>query len=382
MIAWRLTEVSRLGWIRLAWLLTTTLNIPVMATVHGTDDITRIQEQLASNARQRQHIEQELEHTERSIGQLLKDSRETARELVEASRNLQQLHTDYHSKQSTLDRHLAQLGSQLRAAYSFGHQEQLRVILSQESPERLSRSMVYLRYLADARMTLIEQVRASLSQLDALRPLIEQDQARLNELATRQDAELQTLEQRRSERHNILAALDKEYQSKHWQLIQMQQDTQQLSRTVDQLTANTKAPVVPGSPRRALRPAKGHLPWPLQGRILQPFGSSRAKARSSTGGVLIAAQPGTEVRAWYAGRVVFADWMKGFGLLLILEHEDGLMSVYGHNEALLKSVGDTVGQSEPVAVVGGSGGRNDTALYFAIRDHSRPVNPAEWCSSS
>ena len=126
--------------------------------------------------------------------------------------------------------------------------------------------------------------------------------------------------------------------------------------------------------------ARGKLPWPGDGRLVARYGTPRGgDARTKWDGVLIGAAAGSQVRAVHGGRVVFADWLRGAGLLVILDHGNGYLSLYGHNQSLLKNAGDVVKAGDPIATVGSSGGQDASALYFAIRQNGRPSDPAQWC---
>ena len=269
----------------------------------------------------------------------------------------------------------ALLAEQLRVAYLNGRAELLKLVLSQESPADFGRMMVYYDYFSRARSARIRVVAADLDEARRLEAEAEAVAAELGALAAERAAEVAALERSRAERSALLAELDTSIAAAGGELERLRDEERRLVELVTEL-GNLLAgfPVDSEEPFERL---KGRLAWPVAGEIEADYGQRRSGGLRWNG-VLLSAPAGTPVRAVYHGRVAFADWLQGLGLLMVLDHGDGYMSLYGHNDALLKEPGDWVRPGEPIAEVGTTGGRRDAALYFEIRHRGEPVNPRAW----
>lgn len=352
----------------------------------------KLQQLLKTLEQERSTAERALKATETERSQLARQQQRLQKEIQQLQQRQAPLQQRLHSLQQALVTQQQLVAIQARAAYHNGHQQHLKLLLNQESPEQFSRMFTYYRYLERAHQQQIrtfEQTQQQLQQLDT--ELAKNQQA----LILRQQ-ELETQQQRLAEvqqtRQQLLNQLRDEQLAQKRRLQHQQKEQQRLLRLLDtletQLAARdqtTPASQIASRPpmvdsNRPLSQAKGQLPWPLEGRLLAHYGTPRQGDRRSTwDGVLIAAPQGTTVHAVYAGRVVFADWLRGAGLLLIIDHGQGYLSLYGHNQSLLRSTGDSVKAGDPIATVGNSGGRTRTALYFAIRENGHPQNPSQWC---
>ncbi len=279
-----------------------------------------------------------------------------------------------------LERQRAALRQQIIAAYRMGREGQMKIIFNQQDPAQLGRMLTYYDHLNRARAERIGTIRVSLEQVEALERSMSVEQAALATLHAERSRQLDALASTRQARRLTLARVESEIKSQEQQLAALMQDERNLSELVTRLReALRDMPVeLPdGVPFASL---KGKLPWPVQGKVAARFGSTRQAADKLTWhGMLIDADEGIEVRSIYNGRVVFADWMRGFGLLVIVDHGGGYMSLYGHNESLYKEVGEPVRKGETIATVGNSGGRGRAGLYFEIRYNGVPDNPAVWC---
>jgi septal ring factor EnvC (AmiA/AmiB activator) len=270
------------------------------------------------------------------------------------------------------------LAQQIRLSYMGGRQEALRLLLNQESPARLGRMMVYYDYLNRARSAEIEKVNNEinqLAQLSAEARQVTRELARLAELRKQEAAQLETA---RIDRRRALAQIDQELKSADSQMASLKAEENALLELLEELREVLAAFPVESQARFAS--LKGQLAWPLRGRVLRDYGARKTGGGLTATGVLLAAAAGSPVRALYHGRVVFGDWLPGLGLLLVVDHGEGYMSLYGHNEALLKEAGDWVTPGEVIAQVGDSGGQSEPALYFEIRREGVPENPRRWIS--
>jgi septal ring factor EnvC (AmiA/AmiB activator) len=268
------------------------------------------------------------------------------------------------------------LARQVRSSYMTGREELFKLLLSQESPATLGRMLVYFDYYNRARSVRIDAVAGELLRLAELEGETARVEAELESLEAAQAREVAALERSRDERRSAVRNLDAEIRGGNAAVAKLRGEEQRLADLVTRLTELMAGfPVDTEEPFASL---KGKLPWPVQGRLVGEFGQPRGTGAVRWNGVLLETSAGTPVRAVYHGRVAFADWLQGLGLLVIVDHGGGYMSLYGHNEALLKESGDWVEPGETIAQVGDTGGQARAALYFEIRFNGEPVNPSTW----
>lgn len=326
---------------------------------------------------ERDRVQDALRSSEVDIGELQKRIRELRQQLDSQQQSLREL--EQRQTRLTEQRRAQQkiIGEQVRAAYQLGREKKLKVLLNQEQPERVSRALTYYDYFNRARSDQIAQYLDVIAELDTLKPAIE---TRVNGLARARDE----LGKRRDQlvasqqnRQRSLALLEKTISSKDQQLKRFQRERAELEKllaAVEQAIADIQLPASYQQPFTSL---KGKLPWPVKGQLKNRFGSQR-EGRMRWQGINIAATAGSEVRAVHHGRVVFADWFKGMGMLIIVDHGEGYISLYAHNQSLLRDTGDWVSAGETIATVGNSGGQSQAALYFEIRRNGEPTNPQVW----
>jgi septal ring factor EnvC (AmiA/AmiB activator) len=259
-----------------------------------------------------------------------------------------------------------------------GREEPLKLLLNQQDPSRAGRMFAYYGYFGRARAGQVEQIAASVRELDVLDSQLAGEDQRLSELETERRADLDRLEQARTRRSEALTSLTAQSRSRAQTLERLQREQSGLENLLHELRrALEKFPLDNSSPFAQLR---GKLAWPVNGQIVARYGETRAGG-VKWDGVLFATERGAQVRAIYQGRVIFADWLPGLGLLTIIDHGDGYLSLYGHNERLFKAVGESVGAGEAIAAAGDTGGSTRPELYFEIRRGGRPVDPRPWFKS-
>jgi len=257
-----------------------------------------------------------------------------------------------------------------------GRDELFKLLLSQESPATLGRMLVYFDYYNRARSVRIDSVAGELAKLAELDGETTRVEAELAALETAQASEVAALEKSRDERRAAVAKLDADIRDGTAAVAKLRAEEKRLADVVTRLTE-----VMAGFPVDTDEPfarSKGKLAWPVQGRVAGDFGQPRGAGPVKWNGVLLETAAGTPVRAVHRGRVAFADWLQGLGLLVIVDHGGGYLSLYGHNEALLKESGDWVEPGEAIAQVGDTGGQSRAGLYFEIRYNGEPVNPNPW----
>ena len=275
-----------------------------------------------------------------------------------------------------LDAERQALAHQVRSSYMTGRQELFKLLLSQESPATLGRMLVYFDYYNRARTLRIDAVAGELAKLSELGAETARVEAELASLEEAQASEVAALEKSRDERRAAVAKVEAEIRDGTAAIAKLRAEEQRLAEVVQRVTELMAGfPVDNDQPFAASR---GKLAWPVQGRIAGSFGQLRGAGPARWNGVLLEATAGTAVRAVHRGRIAFADWLQGLGLLVIVDHGGGYMSLYGHNEALLKEAGDWVEPGEPIAQVGDTGGQARPGLYFEIRQNGKPIDPNPW----
>ena len=278
--------------------------------------------------------------------------------------------------EAELETESRELASQVRAAYMSGSQERAKLLLNQRDPATLGRLIMYYRYLNDYRAGNIDVVTAYLRQLADLRSKVAAEEARLVKIAGQRYSELTKLNTAQEKRHKLLVSVQGRMANEGRKIEQLAAQERDLSQLIAELSSIlSDYPISSESP---FSNHKGRLTWPVAGTLLHDFGQPRVTDRLKWNGVVLAAPRGHEVRSVYHGRVVFSDWLAGLGLLVIVDHGEGYMSLYGYNETTLKSTGDWVAPGDVIATVGDSGGQTRTALYFEIRHGARPLNPRMW----
>ncbi|MGB7445252.1 MAG: peptidoglycan DD-metalloendopeptidase family protein, partial [Coleofasciculaceae cyanobacterium] len=270
----------------------------------------------------------------------------------------------------------AELARQLRAAYTSGRQERVKLALNQQSPAELGRMMTYYRYLGDARIANINSLRRGLETLAALRAEAQTERDTLTRLAGEADTLIATLARGREERKRLIASMDRKLQQQTALLAELAQQEQDLNNLLSELSSILSD--YPISAEEPISQLRGKLTWPVSGTLVTSFGQARGVSKVRSKGVVLATAAGSEVRSIYHGRIAYADWLPGLGLLVIIDHGDGLLSLYGYNETLQKSVGDWISPGEVIATVGNSGGQAQPALYFELRRGKEAVNPRPW----
>ncbi len=340
--------------------------------------IKKIQSSLQSDRQKQQKLLQELESTERKIGKLAAGLRQIKGRMQEQLRQLKALRKERQESLQLLALQRKALQRQVRSAYAIGRQERVKMLLNQQDPTKVSRLLVYYDYLNRSRMQQLEEIGKNLERLQRVEQSIAVEDRRLLELHEQKELEKQRLELADTGRREVMAALNTDIKNKDNQLSTLQQDAERLVKLLEKLRKQAAKAALEPINHKPFRAAKGKMEWPAAGRLAVRFGV-RKQSGLTWDGVMIAAAEGKEVRAVHHGRVVFADWLRGFGLLLIIDHGGGYMTLYGHNRALLKESGEWVETNEPIATVGSSGGSAATGVYFEVRRKGRPVNPGIWC---
>lgn len=341
------------------------------------DQIARITRQVSRGQAERDRLTRQLRDTEESVGKAQEalDGLRQQREAGAARRTA--LESQKHQLEGDLADNRGALAAQLRAAYLIGREEPLKLLLNQRDPAQAGRMFVYYSYFGRARALQIQAIEADLEHLGQLDAELQSQDEKLASLQQQQQAEVSALEQARSHRMQVLASISAQTQTGAQRLERLRRQQSGLESLLEQLrraTVSLPPEDFGNSPFARLR---GKLRQPVTGRIVERYGQVRAGGLKWQGD-LFATQRGAPVRAVSQGRVVYADWLAGLGLLIIIDHGDGYMSLYGHNDRLYESVGQHVAAGQTIAEAGDSGGSARPELYFEIRKQGKPVDPRLW----
>lgn len=351
--------------------------------------IEALQKQLASSEETKSEAADALRESERAISEANRSLRELGTQSKEINRELAALGAESRRNEETLKAQQVLLARLLYHHYLGGQAEPLKLLLNREDPNQVARRLHYFGYISRARAALIADLRAGLARLRELSREAQRKAGELASVTAEAQAQRALLEREKRTRNQVLTRVSRDIQRQRREIGTLKRDENRLARLVEslaRLVARSKpAPRVKNErvPQASEGDSpffdlKGKLSLPVRGELANRFGSPRADGGVVWKGLFISARSGEEVRAIADGRVVFADWLRGFGNLLIIDHGDAYMSLYGNNEALYKRVGDSIRSGESIATVGASGGNADSGLYFELRYQGRPLDPLDW----
>jgi murein hydrolase activator len=385
------------------------------------------EEQKALQAK-RDAASQALKKVDQQVASASRAARASQQQMLTQQARLEILQTQKNDLDAKLVQQKAELAKLIRSAYAQGDHAALELLLSQDKVNQSERALAYHRYLQQDQKAQILRLRTELADLAALTEQVKQLQLQVQQTKREQEKNLSSLSQQRTQRDEVLGQLDQQYQTKNERLSDLGRDEKNLTQVLNQLQAliakreaeaakaakekarlaaiakakantkpsangKTKVNTATAAGSTKSRPANtrvaalpvpsatnvpiGPLRLPVQGNVVAGFGGTMPDGHRSSG-LLIAGSMGAEVRAASAGRVVYADWLKGYGLLTIIDHGNGWMSLYAYNDSLLKNVGDQVRINEAIASLGRSGGQSIPALYFELRQNGQPKDPRSW----
>lgn len=325
----------------------------------------------------RQDLMGELQSSETKIGELSKKVQELRTQLDNKQSHLKQLSSEKEELLAAKKQQQGSVARHLDAAYRLGQQSSLKMLLNQEEPSLLARNLHYYRYFTRAQADQVSRYTSTIQRIEELEPVIAAEMEAISRSHTELLAKRDQLVATQAERKRTLAKLERTIADTDAKLKSTEEDRQHLERLLREVVRITgKMQLPPGN--HPFSKLKGQLPWPTNGKVLSHFGSPRVANKVRWQGVLISAPEGNPVYAVHQGRVVFADYLRGQGLLLIIDHGSGFMSLYAHNQSLFKNLGDWVNAGEQVASVGQSGGQANSGLYFELRYKGEPTDPRPW----
>ena len=342
-------------------------------------EIERITRQVSGEQVERDRMTRDLRDAEVSVGRARADLSDLKRQRAEHASRRAALSGEQHAREAQLAKNRAELAGQMRAAYLIGRQEPLKLLLNQEDPALAGRMFAYYGYFGHARAGQIKLIENDVQRLAELTAELDAEDAQLAALEQRRRGELSALEHARAQRSQVLVGLEAESRTRAQNLERLRSQQAGLEQLLRELRAAMER--YPLEAAGAFAKLRGKLSWPVSGHLVARFGDTRAGG-VRWDGVLVATERGSPVKAVCEGRVIYADWLPGLGLLAIIDHGDGYLSLYGHNERLYKAVGERVAAGEPLAAAGDSGGSGRPELYFEIRKGGKPVDPRPWFKAS
>jgi septal ring factor EnvC (AmiA/AmiB activator) len=354
-------------------------------------DISEVKQDMQRLSQQKDNLLNLLADIEKHYGEIAALLKTLQIQIEQKRQSLDNIRQDMQVYQKEIDKLSKELAGQIRAAYAMGQKEKLKLLLNQQDPTLSSRMMVYFSYFNKERLKKLTEIEAAVQRLDQLDKQKKTETELLEQDLERKKSEQAALDEARKQRNELLVQIGNDFSSSEQQLTQLQESQNRLKSlmaslpiTEEELAVDAEQAKELSSPiensselKSDFSTLKGKLPWPVRGRLSQKFGSPRSEG--TWDGVLIDANEGMEIKAVTRGKVVYAEWLRGYGLLTIIDHGQGYMSLYAFNQSLYKRIGDTVEAGDVIASVGQSGGRSQAGLYFGIRKKGVPIDPLEWC---
>lgn len=322
----------------------------------------------------KEQLASEIKKDDIAISQSVKSLADTAKRIDTIEHNIVSLKKRSATLTKEKRKQESQLAAQLRSAYSAGYHDYLKLLLNQEQANQIQRNLSYYQYLNQARQQQIESFQATIEELNQVQIEQAEQVASLENNKQKQIADKRQLEKRKGLRQQRIVALNQKLLTAEQQLAKLEAEEQSLVEALERLARLSRQ----SAELNGLGKLKRQLSWPVKGKVIKSFGS-RKQGYLKWKGALIQSPVGRTVSTVHNGTVLFSDWLKGYGLVIVVDHGKGYMSLYGHNQALLKNVGDRVETGEPIALVGQSGGQSQSGLYFEIRHNGQAVNPKLWC---
>ena len=322
-------------------------------------------------------LSKELEQQEKEINRVSKNIRSVNQEISKRIKGLKRLKKQDKEQRQSLNQQKEFLVKQLRTAYLQGNQPALKMLLNDDAPQDIARYMHFFSYINDARNEKIAAFQSSLAALKLTESKTLEQQAKLNKNRQALEVDRKNLRKTRKQRKKVLEKLNKNIKNNTQRLQKMKADQIRLKKLLNELE-QTIASIPTPTEAAPFKQQKYKLPWPSRGKVTARFGSRIAQGKLKLNGIRIATKENTKVTAIHHGRIIFSNWIRGFGLLIIIDHGDNYMSLYGNNKSLMKETGDWVNAGEIIAYSNESKTKNESGLYFEIRKDGKPLNPSHW----
>ncbi|HET9113626.1 MAG TPA: peptidoglycan DD-metalloendopeptidase family protein [Burkholderiales bacterium] len=376
-----------------------------LSAIHAK--LQQLRQQNAAAQSNKHHAADALQQSEQAISTANRNLQELEQRRKESEQTLAHLHSQKDSLRTAVLRQQNDLSNLIRQQYFSGPSDDIKLLMSGGNPDEIARNLIYFAYINRARNQLIGSLQQNLNQLDQITQAEQQQQERIAQQREQREKERQVLQAERQQKKQVLKQLGTEIEAQRQQIATLEQNEkritkllQSLARAAAQKRAKAEAraaargarhknvrapesgtearPTQPVLPMNGLGRLKGHLLLPTRGELIHRFGTPREQGGTLWKGIFIKAPAGQAVHSVAAGEVVFADWLRGFGNLIIIDHGDGYMSLYSDNETLYKRVGDNVKAGDVIASVGNTGGNSETGLYFELRYRSQAFDPSSW----
>jgi murein hydrolase activator len=342
-------------------------------------ELQTLSEEFNQNKASKSELYQQLKEQSKAISKLNRELRQLDQQLKQQNSQLDKLKQQQQQQQKSHAKQFKALSNQLRSAYINAQPNYLKVLLNQQDPASLSRTSIYFDYFHQARQQQLMDISSTLQLLAGNQQQLMAAQQRQQQSYKQRQQQQQALEKNNQRRLATMKQLDIKMNAQGTRISALREEEQSLQTLLKSLALQKKSkPMLQKSDDFKFASRKGSLAWPIKGKVIARYGSSRNLGKLTWQGIMIQAPAGNNVRSSATGRVVFSDWLRGFGLLLIIDHGDQYMTLYGNNQTLLKEVGDTVSTDELIALSGDKGIRQHTGLYFEVRHKGSPTNPTKW----
>jgi septal ring factor EnvC (AmiA/AmiB activator) len=343
--------------------------------------ISNLQETISEKQDSKSAYIRQLKKIERSISKISQKISSSKNKIVDTESELRQLRKLKKQSQNELSQQNSTLAQQVYLAYTLGQQEKIKLLFSQQDAGDLQRNLIYYQYFSNARVDLIKRVKKDIdillkteADINIIKKVIETSHQRLKE-------QERNLKKSGLERASIIASLDQQLKTQGGVLGKLQVDANALESLISSIEEILIESPEPSFDDRPFAKMRGQLSWPVKGKVNRFFGRQKQWSELRWQGVVIEAPVGSHVRAISGGRVAFADWLRGLGNIIIIDHGNSYLSLYGHNESLFMSAGEWVEAGDIISSIGSSGGQDKPSLYFEIRSKGRPQNPTKWCKN-
>lgn len=344
------------------------------------NNIDKVESSLDKDKSKRGQLQRELKSLDKKIAKLSKEINVTKLLIYKSKKSLKSLNKELKSLEKSLRTQKNALSKQIKAAYIMGKNETLKLLLNQQNAIEMGHAVIYYQYLNKTRSHQILEYNLLVHEKTNLKERITIKTEKFAKLKKEQFMQKNRFSKNRSRRNKLITLLDNKIVSNEdtlTSLLNHRRKIEQLLMSLGEVLADI--PTKPSGEKSFLA-QQGRLPWPVAGRIINKFGAKKSRSDLKWNGVVLSMNYGEPVHAINRGRVIFSNWLQGYGFIIILDHGDSYMSLYGYNQNLLKERGDWVNQGDVIATVGDSGGQNASGLYFEIRKQGKPVNPRKWCS--
>lgn len=341
--------------------------------------ISALEQKLITQRQQKGQLQTQIEIIEIDSTLLSQNIRSLQAKITSASKKLKQLNAEKNNLEQQINNQREAIAQQIRSMHKTGQEESLKLLLNQQDSQQFARNLKYYDYLIQARSQKIKLFTANINQLEITVADIKLTKTRLDQSKKSLEQDRKNLASKAKKRQKTLIALNKSLMTGNNQLTEYQKQRKQLEDLIKSVKKAAKK-IAPAKQYPSFVSSKGKLSWPVKGKLKNKFGTSR-DGDLRWQGWQINAKSGAEVKTIHHGRVVFSNYLRGFGLLVIIDHGDGYMSLYAHNQELMRETGDWIQSGDVISQAGNTGGLTDPALYFEIRQQGTPVDPKIWLSN-